>query len=212
MQSPKIAYLGLKVSEKLTTNSFIKEVTALKKKYNTPEGLLFSPDRLEITVKRVGNNKHSLYYREFFDYLPDYACDFVIPLTIQALVQMGIPKEQIKRIVPNGVSLELEGDISGITVAILSELMIQKKWSEEEISKAFDVCRDTTNNLTSMSKLVFEWSDQNLQEFLLISEKILEVTQNPSFISDMKALNEKYSKTFEDLRAKMSKPKVEEAL
>lgn len=200
------------MAEKLTTNSFIKEVTALKKRYKAPEGLLFSPDRLEITVKRIGNNKHSLYYREFFDYLPDYACDLVIPLTMQALVQIGIPKEQIKRISPNGVSLELEGDISGITVAILSELMIQKKWTEEEISKAFDICKDTTNNLTSMSKLIFEWSDQNLQEFLFASTKILEVIQNPLFIADMKGLNEKYSKTFEDLRAKMSKPKVDETL
>jgi hypothetical protein len=71
------------------------DLQAIREKYGLPKGILFIPDRYEIAIKRNSYDRMYMDYKAFYDFLPDTALDIFIPLQINQLTQMGIPKEKI---------------------------------------------------------------------------------------------------------------------
>ena len=105
----------------------LNELKRVREKYSLPKGIIFVPDKMEISVQRTSYGNFRLVYEEFFTYIPNLVVGAVITSTINMLTQIGLPKESITRINRNGVRLELSGNLYKIIGCILSELLIQQK-------------------------------------------------------------------------------------
>lgn len=112
--------------------NMFKEVIAIREKYNMPKSMMFVPDELKISVRRISYDKFHLSYKEFFTYLPNPILKIMMPLTINFLVQIGIPREWITRINENGVGIEADVNFLMIASFILPELLIQKRFEDAE--------------------------------------------------------------------------------
>ena len=188
-------------NEAIYFTKMLDELRVVKEKYKLPKGILFVPDRLEIAIKRNSYDNLHLSYKEYFDYLPDTVLDIVLPMTINMLVQSGIPKQQIKRISKNGASMELNGSAEMITGMVLSELLIQKNFNEDEIEKLVIIIKRTIKGFTDSSNLKFEYNDELGKEFFNILAELLAVTQNnPSMALEVQEIVNKYSQTIEKVR------------
>ena len=70
-------------------NEFVKmldEIRAVRDKYGLPKGIVFVPDKLEISLKRNSYDSFHLSYKERFEYLPNEILDIVVPISINLLV------------------------------------------------------------------------------------------------------------------------------
>jgi hypothetical protein len=183
---------------------FIKmldELRAIREKYGLPKGMLFSPNRLEISIKRNSYDNVHLSYKEYFDYLPDMLLDLVIPTSINMIVQNGVPKERVERIGQNGVGLEIDGTTILVMSMVLSELAIQKRFTEKEFEDLMIASTRTVRALTETSGLEFEWTDEIGKRYWSALQQLGAVLKaNPSVVSEMQAIQKKYSTSIEKVR------------
>ena len=176
----------------------LDEIRAVRDKYGLPKGVIFVPDRIEISLKRNSYDRLHLSYKEYFDYLPDEILNFAIPNVIAMLVQTGIPREQIERIATNGVRMELDGTSLLIISAILSELSLQKRFTEEEIVQSLKVILALRKTLTDFSELEFVWNSEISQRFLKNLEQMRKISlENPTLSSEMENIMKKYAPSSE---------------
>jgi hypothetical protein len=182
-----------KESEEGHIIQMIKEINAIKEKYKIPKGMLFMPDRLEFSVKRTGYNKLHLVDREFFDYLLSYACFAIIPFTINALVQFGIPEQKIERIGENGVQIVIDGNVLTCTATVVSEMLAQKKYQEEDFEKLRKGLKSNIETLTQMSDQVFDWNEESFKQFSNTMSLMVEISKNhPEINQEMMTVIEKH--------------------
>jgi len=184
----------------------LDEMRAVREKYGLPKGILFVPDRIEISLKRNSHDNFHLSYREYFDYLPNLVLDLVLPVTINMLVQTGIPRERIERIAKNGVGMELDGNALMVMGLILSELSMQKRFSEEETTNLTNSIARLRRAFTDFSDLEFEMNDEIAQRYLSILQQTgVFVMANPSFVSEMEVITKKYAASIEKVRTVLEK-------
>jgi hypothetical protein len=184
----------------------LDELRAIREKYGLPKGILFVPDRIESSIKRNSYDNLHLSYKEYFDYLPDMVLDLVIPLTINMLVQTGLPRERIERFAKNGVSVELDGNADSILGTLLSEILIQKRFNEEDIAKIVRIITRTRKALVDTSELEFEWNEEiGARYFDLLAQMGRVIQNNPSMLSEMEEVRKKYSDSIEKVRESLNK-------
>jgi hypothetical protein len=194
-------------------NYFVKildEIRALREKYGLPKGVMLVPDRLEISLKRNSYDNFHLSYKEYFDYLPDFVLDLVMPIAINMLAQTGIPRERVVRIAKNGVGMEIDGTALMIMGLILSELSIQKRFTEEETTILVSSLERLRRAFADSHDLEFEWNNEIAERYFKILEQTGAVVMaNPSFVSEMEAIPKKYSESIEKVRALLEKKDTE---
>lgn len=194
-------------------NYFVKildEIRALREKYGLPKGVMLVPDRLEISLERNSYDNFHLSYKEYFNYLPDFVLDLVIPITINMLTQTGIPRERVVRIAKNGVGMEIDGTALMIMGLILSELSIQKRFTEEEITILVSSLGKLRRAFTDSQDLEFEWNNEIEERYFKNLEQTGAVVMaNPSFVSEMEAIPKKYSESIEKVKALLEKKDAE---
>jgi hypothetical protein len=191
----------------------LSELRAIREKYGLPRGLLFSPDRLEISTKRNSYDNVHLSYKEYFDYLPDTVLDLVIPASINMIVQIGVPRECVERIGKNGVGLEIDSTTILVVAMLLSELSIQKRFTEEELQNVMTAGNNTIRALTDTSDLMFEWDEEIGHRYLSILQKSGAILlANPSAVVEMQEVQKKYSASAEKLRTVLSNKQDQKSL
>jgi hypothetical protein len=187
-------------------SNMLDEIKEVNEKYGLPKGILLVPDRLEFSVKRNSYDNLTLHYEEYFDYLPDAVLDLVVPLTINALTQTGIPKNRIQRIAKNGVSIELEGRASVVVGAVLNELLIQKRYTEEDISRLINTIRRLQKSFSESMDFEFEWNTEIAEKYLGNLTKTSNIVMsNPDYLSEIQGIQKKYSESIERARARLEK-------
>lgn len=173
----------------------LNELKRVREKYSLPKGIIFVPDKMEISVQRTSYGNFRLVYEEFFTYIPNLVVGAVITSTINMLTQIGLPKESITRINRNGVRLELSGNLYKIIGCILSELLIQQKMKTEEASNVFTMTERVQRAFGNLSEYEYEWNDDIQRKFLDNSEKSFRLIQeNPSIRREMQDVVDKYTK------------------
>jgi len=185
----------------------IEELKNIRDKYGLSKGVLLIPDRIDISIKRNSYDNMHLSYKEYFEYIPDSVLDIVVPITIQTLVKSGLPSEAIKRISKNGVSIEMDGNTAMIVGSIMSELFIQKRFTEEEILQIEKIINRTRNALVNSSDLEFEWNNEIRTRFVEnLTQTGRIIQKHPSILSEMEDVAKKYSRSIEKVRTKLKKP------
>lgn len=183
--------------------SMLKEMKGLKDKYSLPKGMLFVPDKLEISLQRISYDNFHLSYKEFFNYIPDLLLDVVITTSINALVQMGMPRKWITQIDRNGVGIEADGNFRLIASCILPELLIQKRLEEAEISSFLSLVARSRKAFTDFFELEFEWNSETEEKFQDNLDNSIRVMQeHPSIVKEMEAIVKKYTQPSENLDKK----------
>ena len=177
----------------------LDELKALREKYKLPKGFLFVPDKLEISITRTSYDHLHLAYKEYFTYLPDQVLDIIMPATVEMLIQgYRIPRNQIGRISKNGIFIDLIGNAAMVTSTVLSELLIQKNFSGEDIEKIGSMGKETVKAFTDSSILEFEWNDKVQEEFFSVLEQLSSVTENnPLMLTEMQEIMKKYTQKLE---------------
>lgn len=175
------------------------EIKVVREKFNMPKGLLFVPDKLEISVQRISSDNFHLSYKEFFSYLPNQVIDKVIPMTINLLVQIGIPRERITRIDGNGVGVEIDGNLLQIGSSILSELLIQKRLDDAELSSFFNSVQETRKVFVELGDFEFEWNSEIEKMYYGILENLSKVMRDhPSALAEIEAIVKRYTQPSEN--------------
>ena len=179
--------------------NMLKEMKRLKEKYSLPKSMLFVPDKLEISLQRNSYDNFHISYKEFFNYIPDLLLDVVITMSINALVQMGMPREWITQIDKNGVGIEANGNVFLIAGFILPELLIQKRLEDAEISSFFSLVARSRKAFTDFFELEFEWNSETEKKFQdLLDSSIRVMQEHPSMVKEMEAIVKKYTQPDED--------------
>ena len=174
----------------------LEEIKAIKEKYNMPKGILLVPDKLEISVQRISYDQFHLSYKEFFNYLPNQIQDIAIPITINTLIQTGIPRERITRIANNGVAMEFDGNFLQIASALFAELLIQRRFDDDEIISFFSSVARIRKAFTDLSELEFEWNSDIEKRFYSNLENLFKLMQeHPSLLMEIEAIAKKIHTT-----------------
>lgn len=180
------------------------ELRVVREKYGLPKGIIPVPDRLQITLKRNSYDNFHLSYREYFEYLPDEILDFVIPTTINSLVQMGMPKDRIVWNPHNCVGVELDGDWFLMMGVILREVAIQKRFSDEELDQISNATKREMKSLSEFSSLEFDWNEEKSRNFINNSMQMMTAIQrNPSVVFEMENVMQKYYTLIEKVNASL---------
>ena len=182
--------------------NMLQEIKTLRKKYNMPKGVLFVPNKLEFSIQRISYDNFHLSYKEFFNYIPDELLDVVIFMTINFLVQLGMPREWINRTDRNCVGIEVDGNFFRVVGSIIPELMIQKRLKDSEISSFLSFVARTRKALTDFSELEFEWNSETWKKFndkLNDQNRIMQ--EHPSIKSELEAIMKKYTQQSEKLKS-----------
>ena len=174
----------------------LEEIKAIKEKYNMPKGILLVPDKLEISVQRNSYDQFHLSYKEFFNYLPNQIQDIAIPVTINTLIQTGIPRERITRVANNGVAIEFDGNFLQIASALFAELLIQRRFDDDEIISFFSSVARIRKAFTDLSELEFEWNSDIEKRFYSNLENLFKLMQeHPSLLMEIEAIAKKIHTT-----------------
>lgn len=171
-----------------------EEIKAIRAKYGMRKGTWFVPDKLEISVQRISYDNFHLSYKEFFNYLPNHILNIVLPSSINLLVQVGIPRERIKRIEDNGVGMELDANLLPIVSCILTELLIQKRLTDNEISSLFGAVQKIRKVFTDFSELEFEWNNEAKSRFYNSLGDLTRIIQeHPSALVEIEEIVKRYT-------------------
>jgi hypothetical protein len=178
--------------------NMLAEMKAIREKYGMQKGVLFVPDKLSISVQRISYANFHLSYAESFNYLPKEVLDMVIPMSIEWLVQTGFPRDRIARTNENSVGVEMDGDSLLVIVSILSELLVQKRFDDTEISLLFDIAQKSPKIFTGSADFEFEWNSDIAKRFYDIMSNNLKVVQeHPTVVAEMEAIKKKYMQSNE---------------
>jgi hypothetical protein len=189
----------------------VDEMRALKEKYAMPKGILLVPDKLEIQVQRIAYDRFHLSYKEYFNYLPNEMLNMVIPVTMNMMRQIGIPKEKVTRIAENCVGIELDGDFFLIAGSVLVELLLQKRFNEDETISFFSTVAKMVKALCEWSSLEFEWNSEIQQRYYDTIGKLFEVMQaHPTLLSEIEAIIKKCAQSNETLKSDKDEENVPE--
>jgi hypothetical protein len=170
----------------------VDEMRALREKYAMPKGILLVPDKLEIQVQRIAYDRFHLSYKECFDYLPNEVLNIVIPATMNMMGQIGVPKEKITRIAENCVGMDLDGDFVLIVGAVLAELLIQKRFDEDETVSFLSTIARIVKAFSEWSSLEFEWNSEIEKRYYDSIRKLSEIMQtHPTLLSEIEAIVKK---------------------
>ena len=161
-------------SNPIDLERMFKEIKTIYEKYDIPRGILFVPDKLEITLQRIEENKFSLAYQESFRYLPDYALNFAIQEAIQLLQQSGLPITRITHL-EKSVKVEMTADMDIITSVILSELLVQKPLEESDVSAILDSAKKGKEMFTNFSDLCWTWDENTAKRFNALLQKLNQI-------------------------------------
>lgn len=174
----------------------VDEMRKLREKYAMPKSVLLVPDKLEIQVQRIAYDRFHLSYKEYFSYLPNEILNLVVPATMNIMSQIGVPKEKVTRIAENGVGMEWDGDFSIIAGAVLSELLLQKRFKEDETISFFSTVARTVKALNEFSNVEFDWNSEIQERYYDTMEKIFEIVQaHPMLSSEIEAIVKKCSQS-----------------
>lgn len=174
--------------------NMFKEVIAIREKYNMPKSMMFVPDELKISVRRISYDKFHLSYKEFFTYLPNPILKIMMPLTINFLVQIGIPREWITRINENGVGIEADVNFLMIASFILPELLIQKRFEDAEFFSLINRIKESLKMLHDVSEFEFEWNSEIGNKFNNnLNDLVRIIQEHPSIKTEMEAITKKYT-------------------
>lgn len=165
---------------------------ALREKYAIPKGVVLVPDKLEIVVQRIANDRFHLSYKEYLTYLPDVVLNLAIPITINMLSQIGFPREKITRITSNCVGMEIDGSFQQIAGAIFTELLMQKRFNEGEIDSFLSAIAKMSKALSEWSGLEHEWNSEVEKRYFDNLGRLVEIMQmHPTLPSEIEAIVEK---------------------
>lgn len=177
--------------------NIFREIKTLKEKYNIPKAILFTPDKLEISVERISYDKFHLSYKEFFNYLPNQLREIVMLASLNFLVQMGIPREWITQ-VDESVGIEVDGNLSHIAGFVIIELLIQKRFEDTELSSLLSSIEESRRMLGDFYEYEFEWSSEIENKFYNNVQKMARVMQkHPSMQVELEAIVKKYTQRSE---------------
>lgn len=179
--------------------TMLTELMVVRRKFNLPKGLLFVPDKLEISVERVGYDSFNLDYKEFFNYLPSHILHVVIPMSVNMLLQVGLPPEAITRIGDNGVSIKVSNVKFPVMLSmILSELVIQKRLEADEIESIFNSVKTNRKAFTEMSELQYECNSSIEMKLWNVLERTQQIIQdNPDVVKELEAVVKKHTQSDE---------------
>ena len=171
----------------------VNEIVTVKEKYGFPKAMYFVPDKLEITLQRMGEDKFSLDYQETFSYLPPLFLGRAIQNVVNFMSQSGVPKENIT-VLDNGVKLKLTGSFVLIASCILFEILIQKRTEESEIISLTDSFIKTHKMFSRLSDFYWNWNNDIAKKFESLTEKIYRIMlDHPSARSEIEAIARKYT-------------------
>lgn len=180
----------------------VDEMRKLREKYAMPKSILLVPDKLEIQVQRIAYDRFHLSYKEYFSYLPNEIFNLFVPPTMNIMSQLGVPKEKVTRIAENGVGREMDGDLFIIAGAVLRELLIQKRFNEDETISFFSTIARTVKALNEFSNVEFEWNSEIEKRYFDTMDKIFEIGQaHPTLSSEMEAIKKKCSQSNQTLNS-----------
>ena len=179
--------------------TMLAELMVVRRKFNLPKGLLFVPDKLEISVERVGYDSFNLDYKEFFNYLPSRILHVVIPISVNMLLQVGLPPEAITRIGDNGVSIKVSNvKFPTMLSMILSELLIQKRLEPDEMESIFNSVKTNRKAFTEMSELQYECNssiEMRLWNVLETTQQIIQ--EKPEVAEELESVVKKHTQSDE---------------
>lgn len=188
----------------------LAEMKAIREKYGMQKGLLFVPDKLSISIERISYDNFHLSYAESFNYLSSQVLDMVIPVSINMLVQMGFPRERVTRISQNSVGIEIDGNLFLILGLVLSELSIQKRFEDTDISLLFDAVQKSRKAFTESVDFGFEWNSEIEKRFYGILSNTFKVMQeHPNVVTELEAVVKKYTQSNEARKSGDVKGKTE---
>jgi hypothetical protein len=189
----------------------VDEMRKLREKYAMPKNILLVPDKLEIQVQRIAYDRFYLSYKEYFSYLPNEILNLFVPATMNIMSQIGVPKEKVTRIAENGVGIELDGNLSIIAGAVLRELLIQKRFNEDETVSFFSTIARTVKALNEFSNVEFEWNSEIEKRYFDTMMKLSEVIQaHPTLSSEIEAIVKECSKSNQTLNSDKDEGNVSE--
>lgn len=179
-------------STPLDFEGMLREIKAIQEKYGVPKGVIFVPDKLEITLQRLATDKFSLSYQESFSYLPEYASNFATQTAIQLLQQSGLPISNITRL-EKGVKMEMTTDLPPIVAMILSELIMQRLLEESEFLNIVIAAKKGKEMFTSVSDPCWTWNENIANRLNNLLQKLIQiVVEHPSYLSEMEEIVRKY--------------------
>jgi len=182
--------------------NMFKEMSIVREKYGIPKGVIFVPDKLEISIQRISYDNFHLSYKEFFNYLPNHLLDVVTLTTTNFLVQVGVPREWITRIGENGIGLELDANFFRMASAVLPELLIQRRFEDIEISSFLKSIEENRKMFADFSELEFEWNSEIENKFYSNLNDLSRIMQeNSSARIELEAIVKKYTQPIEDTKA-----------
>jgi len=171
----------------------VNEIVSVKEKYGIPKAMYFVPDRLEITLQRIGEDKFSLDYQETFSYLPPLYLGLAIQSVVNFMNQVGIPKENIT-VLDDGVKLKYVGSFVSTVSPVLLEILIQKRTEESEIVSIIEGLVKTHKVFSRLSDFHRNWNNDIAKKFEGFIEKIYRIMlDHPSARSEMEAIARKYT-------------------
>lgn len=179
-------------SQPVDFEGMIAEIRALNEKYGVPRGIVFVPDKLEISLQRRETSKFSMSYQETFSYLPEYALNIATEALMQMIRQSGLPFSNVTR-VEKGVRMEMTADLPVILSAILAELSIQRPLEDVEFLDIVGDARIGKRMFTGFSDLCWTWNDdvaKRLDNTLHTFDKIM--AEHPSYGLEMGNIVRKY--------------------
>ena len=189
----------------------VDEMRTLRERYAIPKGILLVPDKLEIQVQRVAYDRFHLSYKEYFNYLPNEVLNIAIPVTMNMMSQIGIPKEKVTKIAENCVGIESDGDFFQIVGAVMAELLIQKRLNEDETISFFSRVAIMVKALSELSSLEFEWNSEIQKRYYDTIGKLSEIMQaHPTLSSEIETIINKCSQSNETSNSNKDEEDVSE--
>jgi hypothetical protein len=182
------------------------DLKAIREKYGLPKGILFIPDRYEIAIKRNSYDRMYIDYKEFYDFLPDTALDIFIPMQINQLTQMGIPKEKIGRIGKNCIGIELVASASFILCTVLGQLALQKWFTDQELDRMMNGTKLMRKIMTDAYDFEFKWDsaiEAKYASFLMKFGQIL--LENPAARIESEEVMKKYAQEVNAMKSLLDK-------
>ena len=90
--------------------------------------------------------------------------------------------------------MEINGSFEQVLGAVLNEILIQKRLSEDELVSFLSSVARMRKALTDLSDLGFEWNSETDKTFYGNLENLFKVMQeHPTFLTEMQAIVTKYT-------------------
>jgi len=174
-----------------TLEMMVQELSEVYAKYGLSKPIGIVPNKIEVTINRMGIDAFEVEYSEYFNHLPKNILSIAIQYAENLLIQMGIQPENITKL-ENGIRIVLNGDFL-ILMYPLSEILIQHYRIEEDMDFIFESLKKDIPAFLSMLNLRYIYNDEIGREIIkIINDYNEKAIENPNIEHEINEILEKY--------------------